>query len=264
MLGQRCHFASPAGVLRGVTVAENYLFRCWTQRRFSSFWALFNPYPHYLDATIKLHLFSPRFPRITRHRKGLSSKEMTIFQTDLKLLQLRVCPSVAQIMFCSLCNLYSRSTFNFCLPFFLEYLQIKGKCTTIFKMGVFFLIFVSSVAAIMIIVLATRKPGGQPMAALFGDVLRHWPQITADEHKMWPNRSWMCPVEIASQFLPHEPIEACADLWTLTANQSDRSGQLTGWTTLYYWLAKLDRTAPNGTITEKWILINNFALQESL
>lgn len=28
MLGQRCHFVSPAKVLRGVTVAENHLFRC--------------------------------------------------------------------------------------------------------------------------------------------------------------------------------------------------------------------------------------------
>lgn len=28
MLGQRCHFVSPAEVLRGVTVAEKHLFRC--------------------------------------------------------------------------------------------------------------------------------------------------------------------------------------------------------------------------------------------
>lgn len=28
MLGQLCHFVPPAKVLRGVTVAENHLFRC--------------------------------------------------------------------------------------------------------------------------------------------------------------------------------------------------------------------------------------------
>lgn len=55
--------------------------------------SLFNRCPYYLDATIKLNLFSPRFPRITERLTGLSSKEKMIFQTDLKYLQLLVCPS---------------------------------------------------------------------------------------------------------------------------------------------------------------------------
>lgn len=40
MLDQVCHFVPPAEVLRGVTVAENHLFRCRTQPRLSLFLAL--------------------------------------------------------------------------------------------------------------------------------------------------------------------------------------------------------------------------------
>lgn len=56
--GQLCHFVPPAEVLRGVTVAENHLFRCRARRRrLLSFRGplLSNQYIH---ATIKPALFS--------------------------------------------------------------------------------------------------------------------------------------------------------------------------------------------------------------
>lgn len=69
-----CH---PAEVLRGVTAAENHLFRCATQPRLSSFLPLLpNCRPYYPqpggDAAVKPALCSPR---ITQHLKGLSSNE---------------------------------------------------------------------------------------------------------------------------------------------------------------------------------------------
>lgn len=43
ILGQLCHFMSPTKVLRGVTVAENHLFRWWAQYHLSVFLALLSP-----------------------------------------------------------------------------------------------------------------------------------------------------------------------------------------------------------------------------
>lgn len=49
MQGQACHFAPPAEVLRGVTVAENHLFRCPTHRLGSPSYPalLFSCYPYH-------------------------------------------------------------------------------------------------------------------------------------------------------------------------------------------------------------------------
>lgn len=84
-LGQVCHFVSPAEVLRGVTVAENHLFRCWTQRRLSLFLALLSAAIHITQCTETPAPFSSRFARITASERAIIEwNPMIIFQINLK------------------------------------------------------------------------------------------------------------------------------------------------------------------------------------
>lgn len=162
MLGQRCHFASPAGVLRGVTVAENYLFRCWTQRRFFSFLALFNRYPYYLDATIKLHLFSPRFPRITRHLKRPVIKRNDDISNRSKITPAEGVPLwAAQIMCVIAFVTFVHAALTILLSLFIDNTN-KLKVNVpqyLSKLG-----FLPHFG-ILFIILATKQPDVQPMAA---------------------------------------------------------------------------------------------------
>ena len=90
MLGQVCHFVPPAEVLRGVTVAENHLFRCWTQPRLSLFLALLPTAIHITqcqaDGAIKPALFFTEIYQnnIAPERAIIEWNTMIIFQINLK------------------------------------------------------------------------------------------------------------------------------------------------------------------------------------